>query len=173
MASWPSMLSDQNESSTAAAESLVRRYCGWHIAPVIDEVIVPRPAEAGVLYLPTMRLLEVLAVTVDGVALSEDEIGGLWWDEPGTIERPGYRWPSRPRAVSVTIRHGFDYVEVGDAAELIRNTAERNDLVANGLQRVQVGNRAHSFAHEAGRMHLTPSQKDLLAPFVLGRRARS
>lgn len=167
------MLSSQNMDSAAAAESLVRRYCGWHIAPVVEETVTPRSAEGGVLYLPTMAVVELLGVTVDGEELTADELAGVWWDEVGTVERPGYGWPRRPRAVQVTIRHGYDFADIGDVAELIRNTAERNDAITNGVQRVQVGNRSTSFAHEAGRMHLTPSQKDLLAPYRLGRRARS
>lgn len=171
MARVPSMLDTVNENSLASAESLVRRYCGWHIAPVIEETLTPRPAEGGVLYLPTMKMLELVALSINGRALGRDELDEVWWDETGMLERPG-GWPARPRAVTVTIRHGYELDEVGDVAELIRNTSERNDVVANGLQRVQVGNRSSSFATEAGRMHLTPSQKDLLQPFVLGRGVR-
>lgn len=171
MAALKSMLGPENETSLKSAESLVRRFCGWHIAPNLEQTIIPRPAEGGVLYLPTMAMTELVGITVDGHPLGADELADVWWDSSGMLERPG-GWPRRPRAVVVTIRHGFDMDEVGDVAELIRNTSERNDVVKNGLQRVQVGNRASSFAHEAGRMHLTPSQKDLLAPYVLGRGVR-
>lgn len=171
MAALKSMLGPENEASLKSAESLVRRFCGWHIAPNLEQTIIPRPAEGGVLYLPTMAMTELVGITVDGHPLGADELADVWWDSSGMLERPG-GWPRRPRAVVVTIRHGFDMDEVGDVAELIRNTSERNDVVKNGLQRVQVGNRASSFAHEAGRMHLTPSQKDLLAPYVLGRGVR-
>lgn len=167
----PSMLSAENENSLMSAEQLVRRYCGWHVAPIIDERITPKPAEGGVIYLPTMKMLELLACEINGVELTQEELDEIHWDEGGEVERPG-GWPTRPRSVVLTIRHGFDYDEVGDAAELIRNTAERNDAAVNGISRVQVGNRSTAFAHEAGRMHLTPSQKDLLVPYVLGRAAR-
>lgn len=165
------MLSEANADATNAAEDLVRRYCGWHIAPLIEATIVPRAAEGGVLYLPTMRLVELVGVAIDGAPLPPEQVAEVQWDEAGMLERPG-GWPARPRAVSVQVRHGFDFDEVGDVAALIRHAAQRSAVVTNGLQRVQVGNRSTTFAAESGRLHLTSEQRELLAPYVLGRGVR-
>lgn len=171
MARTPTMLSAANADAAHAAEDLVRRYCGWHIAPLIEETITPRSAEGGVLYLPTMRLVELLGVAIDGVPLPPEQVAEVQWDETGMLERPG-GWPSRPRAVTVQVRHGFDFDEVGDVAALIRNTAERSAIVTHGLQRVQVGNRSTTFDSDSGRLHLTAAQREALAPYVLGRGVR-
>lgn len=85
------------------ATAAVRAFCGWHVAPVVEEDLIidtPRGAE---LLLPTMRLVEVLAATVDG----EDVLPDLEWSAAGML-RNRRGWRRRYRGLSITIRHGFE-----------------------------------------------------------------
>lgn len=159
-----SMLGTEPVDPLVAAEQAVRNYCGWHVAPVVTETVTARPAVAGVIYLPTLKLVDLLSVTVSGTALTADELAEVEWSEDGMLRRPG-GWPKKWRSVVVTISHGYD--DASDAAQLIRDVAERQQIITNGIIGVAVGNRQSRFAAEAGRLHLTPSQKDLLDKYRL------
>lgn len=147
-----------------AAEQAVRRYCGWHVAPVVTETIVARPAVGGIIYLPTLKLVDVLGLKVSGVDLTEDELAAVEWSEDGMLRRPG-GWPHRWRSVVATISHGHD--DASDAAALIREIAARASIVGAGISGVVVGNRQTRFTAGAGHMFLDDQQRRALDPYRL------
>lgn len=87
--------------SWAAAVEAIRGYCGWHIAPVVTEDVVLNGDGGDVLFLPTMRLVSLTAVTSDGTAATD-----LEWSESGMVR--GHRWSSKFRGIAATMTHGHD-----------------------------------------------------------------
>lgn len=83
-----------------AACAAIRTYCGWHIAPVITEDITVDGSGGGIQLLPTLRLLDVAAVTNDGQSVADPQ-----WSESGVIRGA---WTARYRGVTATITHGYE-----------------------------------------------------------------
>src|SRR5699024_4352297 len=79
------------------ATRAVRRYCHWHVAPVVSETIVLDGEGGSLLMLPTLRVQSIEAVRVNGTALDVDD---LEWSEKGMVRRR--RWPNRFRSIEVT-----------------------------------------------------------------------
>lgn len=86
-----------------AATDVVRKYCGWHIAPSL-EVIDGRYqcGERGLIMLNSLHVTAVDSVTVDGRQLDHGEFD---WDECGFITRRHTSWPRDPYAL-VSFTHG-------------------------------------------------------------------
>lgn len=98
----------------AAATSIVRGYCGWHIAPNIAQEFVLDSDGGPVLFVPTLRLTAVDSVVADGVTVDPDELS---WSALGIIRRHAADsvhhwtcWPYGYRKVSLNVHHGYDTV---------------------------------------------------------------
>lgn len=102
----------------AAAES-VRAYCRWHVAPVIEETLVLDGGGARRLILPTLRVVEILSLEVDGHEVDDPE-----WSAAGILFG---RFPDRPRSVKVTMRHGFDECPLG-VGEVVASVARAAEI---------------------------------------------
>ena len=90
-----------------AAQAVIRAYCGWHVAPVIEETVVVDGGWVGdKLFLPSLHVLEVSDVTVNGdeaVDLTTVEVS-----QSGYLRRFGSWWYTYDlRNVSVTMTHGY------------------------------------------------------------------
>lgn len=91
------------EQIDAAVESL-RHLAGWHIWPVReDRVRLDSPGDE-VIFLPTLRLVELQAVRVNGAEVPLEE---LQWSEAGIISWGGRKFPNGWGVVEVEFRHGF------------------------------------------------------------------
>lgn len=90
-----------------AALKAVRRYCGWHVTPVrTDTGLVVDGPGGRLLSLPTLQLVELVAITEDGNAL---DVADLHYSAAGLVrKKSGRSWSHRYGALSVTMRHGFD-----------------------------------------------------------------
>lgn len=97
-----------------AAAAAVRAYAGWHIAPVIEDTLILDGGGARRLILPTLRVVEIVSLEVDGHVIDEPE-----WSASGILWG---RFSDRPRSVKITMRHGFDEAPV-DLVELIAASA--------------------------------------------------
>lgn len=87
-------------SAVVAAADAIRAECGWHIAPVITQTARLR-VEGDLLLLPSLRVLEVLAVAApDGTA-----VPGWVWEGDAAVRMPSAC--RGPRVVDVTFRHGY------------------------------------------------------------------
>lgn len=129
----PSLLPSVSAGDLAAAEAAVRKYCGWHIAPVVEEDFVLDGTGTSSLFVRTLRLVDVIAATVDGVAV--DPLT-LEWSEAGFIRTSGV-WPDRLRSVRLTVSHGFE--SVPDVAAIITAIAARASASPMGVVREQAG----------------------------------
>lgn len=147
------------------AESVVRDYCGWHIAPVRTGATYTTDAPCGRtrLYLPTLQLTGVTDVDIVGSLTTFDATAYTWhtagWIEPS----PGRFWPiSRPGSqLVVTFNHGYATVppSVQGAVQ-----AMAQGLVSNpaALTRQQAGPFVDEF-----RGLLSDGDIAALAPYVL------
>lgn len=82
------------------ASGAIRSYCGWHVAPVETETLVLDGHGGTILDLPTLRLVSLEEVRVQGAVVADPE-----WSSDGTVRG---LWPDRWRSIEVTMRHGFD-----------------------------------------------------------------
>jgi hypothetical protein len=85
------------------AESIVRDFCRWHIAPSVQQQIDVDGSDYVTQVLPTRHVTAVSAVTLDGASLTE----GVHFkvDRIGILRRiDGGRWCGR---LTLTMTHGY------------------------------------------------------------------
>ena len=87
-----------------AVIAAARKYCGWHVTGEQTDTITVDGTGGQVLLLPTLRLVDVLAVTEDDLDLDLDLID---WSARGVLTTHPSRWTRRYRGVTATIVHGF------------------------------------------------------------------
>lgn len=101
--------------TSEVATALVRAWCRWHVAPVIEETLTLDTPEGAAMLLPSLRVVEVTACTLDG----QDILDGLEWSADGMLR---HRFRRKFRALTITIKHGF---EAEEAAPLVDRIASR------------------------------------------------
>lgn len=127
-----------------AASALIRRYCGWHIAPVLVEDVVADGTGARITYLPTLHLLDV-------TALSETSSGGtvtqyippadlpqVQWSRDGFLRKTS-PWTEVLQGITATIEHGYDLAAVPDLTALTCTMAARSMASPFGEKQQTVG----------------------------------
>lgn len=135
---------DETERCLNAALSAARRYCGWHVTPVLedDEVTLDGPGSA-LLVLPTLRLVELTALTEDGADIGLDYVSvsarGLVRKKPGYPGRYSYchGWSAIYGGITATMTHGFTEEQAADWRSAVLSMADRAALdVGGGTPRV-------------------------------------
>ncbi|WP_396902458.1 hypothetical protein [Mycolicibacterium sp.] len=115
-----------NEADLAA----VRRYCGWHVSPVIegDIVTLDGPGSA-LLVLPTLRMSALTKVVENDVEL---DLSTLAWSRRGLVrKKSGALWSCEYGAITVTFTHGFTEEEAADWRRTVQQIADRNARIAS------------------------------------------
>ncbi|MFD4438990.1 hypothetical protein ACFWPK_04330 [Nocardia sp. NPDC058519] len=92
------------DQALEVATSLIRKHCGWHIAPSITATVTVDPTHHPILMLPTTHLTAVATVTELGELVPAEDYD---WSELGHLTRLCGRWGWRPRSVMVTMTHGY------------------------------------------------------------------
>lgn len=113
------------------AVAVVRSYCRWHIAGPRTEMLTLDGRGGTLLQLPTLHLVEVASVTVDGI-----EITDVDWSTNGTLERRAC-WPVKRRSIEVEVTHGHERCPE-DVAGVIASIAQKLPLSTGGAD-VEVG----------------------------------
>lgn len=130
------------ETLLAGASAAVRRYCKWHVTPVVDETMVLDWDGADLLVLPTLRLVDLRSVSVSGVSLDLDQVE---WSHNGELRipagKPGFR------SITVTMRHGFDGAE--DLVQVVQQIVANALASPLGATREQAGQVSVSWATTA------------------------
>lgn len=93
-----------DETAWAAAVAEIRDFCQWHIAPVLPEIVTVDGSGGRLVFLPTLRLVEVTSVTNGGTVL--DPVPDSW-SENGVLE--GGRWSTKRRGIVAEIVHGYEF----------------------------------------------------------------
>ncbi|MFB7798938.1 Gp19/Gp15/Gp42 family protein [Isoptericola sp. NPDC056134] len=104
------------------ATRAIRRYCGWHVAPVLTETVKLDGPGGSLLRLPTLRLVDITVLKEGGV---DQDVESLEWSEKGMIRRRHGCWTDRFRGIEATIEHGFE--DADDVKQIIQQ------VVANAI----------------------------------------
>lgn len=150
----------------AAAEGAIRDYCGWHVAPVIEQTWALDGRCQRRLLLQSKRLLRVLECTSGGVDVTEQVVPG----ESGVIElRGGGTFAAGLQGVVVKVEHGYYPEEVPSIMGLIASLASRlSDSFGNVVQQQVAGGSSVTFF--AGSEHLLSGERAKLEKYrVWGR----
>jgi hypothetical protein len=133
-------LSEADAQARALAE--VQAYCGWHIAPSETETITVDGSGSNVQPLPTLRMTDLLSLSVDGLPVDLTQIE---WSEAGFI-RCDVAQTDRLRGVVVEITHGYDAMPLDVqavvdrfASRLIESDQMSTMLAQVGQVRVALG----------------------------------
>lgn len=111
-----------------AALGMIRDECGWHIAPVLDTTHRLDSDGSRLVVLPTLRLVGVSSVTVDGQPVTDYE-----WSENGMLRLASVP-PRKFGAVEVTMSHGYD-----DMPAIVTAITAALETSEAGPRREQVG----------------------------------
>lgn len=117
----------------AAAEQMVRDYCGWHVAPVVTQTLVLDGSGARSLFVPSLKVLNITDCKVRGVEL---DVSTLEWSGDGFLRRD-CGWPARLRSVELTLEHGFE--SAPSLSEIIKEMAARAMSAVGGRTREAAG----------------------------------
>ena len=112
---------DEVKRMLAAALQVARNHCGWHVSPVkvADTMTVDGP-DSSMLFLPTMKIVELTSVTEDGTDLDVDDIaisagsGPLWRRRLSLRKRSGGWWTDQYSGIEIVMSHGFTEIEAAD-----------------------------------------------------------
>lgn len=105
-----------------AATAAIRNYCGWHIAPVVTEVLTVNGSGSTSLVLPTLRIADITSVEEDGQVLDAD---AYEWSADGWLRK--HCWTRRLRGVKVSLSHGYDDCP-GEIEALIKSLAANSGV---------------------------------------------
>jgi hypothetical protein len=160
------------EPLLAGASAGVRRWCGWHIAPVLEETLTGDGPAGRLLLLPTGRLLAVLEATDGGTVV---DLEGVDFSRSGMVELPrGGTWPwwsGRLGAVSLRVRHGYDLADVPDVAQIVKQLTANALASPMGATREQAGTVSVAWATTApgvsGGLSLLQRDLEILAAFKI------
>lgn len=118
------------------ASAAIRKYCRWHVAPVLEESLTVDGSGADVLELPTARLLSLVEVTDDARPVPVAELDA---SQAGMISRRGGCWSSRFSGVTARVRHGYDLAAVPDIAQIVVQVVSNALASPMGVTREQAG----------------------------------
>lgn len=113
-----------------AALAAAQRYCGWPVKTMTAQVVELVGTGGRRLWLPTMHLTAVTAVTEDGTVLN---VADLRWSQRGELwKASGACWVSGCKLITVTMNHGYATVPdfdkaVEDIATSMAAAANRDD----------------------------------------------
>lgn len=166
-------LAASEEDRLVQAEALVRAYCGWHIAPVKVSTWSLGPTGDTALVLPTLRLVNVLAVVDRLVTLDP---AGYTWDEQGILHLTARSWYSNetlrrfPTRVTVQAEHGYDEPPA-EVTAVVQAVAQRALDNPGSLTRDAVGPFANVYSAsstgQAASLALLIEEKQTLGRYKL------
>lgn len=166
---------DETQRVLDAALTAVRNYCHWHVSPVrTDETLTVDGPNSRTLWLPTKNLLAVHSIIEDDTVVYSDSSGSTtlepYWHTSGRIrKRSAAYWTWKPRAIDVTIDHGYTEAEAADWRGVVLSVADRMSL-STGF--VGAGATMTAGPYSIGAFSLdglfTLEQQDLLARYVWG-----
>lgn len=105
----------------SAALQVARARVGWHVSPVkVNHAMTLDGPNSRILWLPTMKVVEVTSVEEDGNVLDVANISVSVGDGPHQRRRQALRkrgrgwWTAEYGAIELVMTHGFTEVEAAD-----------------------------------------------------------
>lgn len=154
------------EAIVQQVQSAIRSYCGWHVAPSIDETLVLDGRGSRHLWMPSLYVTDVTIVVDEGTTLTSDDYD---WSASGYLERRNGCWSKRPRQVSVTLEHGYEDIPA-DLIGVAVAVAARSNVSPTGAVRQATGPFSldfGSFNGVAGGVALLEHEKAILDRYKL------
>lgn len=150
----------------AAALQAARQFCGWHVAPVIEETLTLDGPGRAALLLPSNRVEEILSLTEDKEPV---DVTTLEVSRMGILRKSnGKAWTRKLGAIEVTLRHGYDQYD--DFAGIVEGVRARAAATGAG----NLSETAGPFSVRRGTQNgevvgipLMMSEKAALAPYRL------
>ena len=113
---------EEVERLLAAALSVARRQCGWHVNPIIeDDTVVIDGPDSVILNLPTRKLVTLTSIAEDDRDVPLSSVRWSAGGPPGILERPvsvrkrsNARWKPYYQCIDVVMTHGYDDDEAAD-----------------------------------------------------------
>lgn len=99
------LMSGDAAASVRQAQRAVRNYCGWHIAPVVTETLKLDGDGSRVLFLPSLKVVDIIAITTAGVPVLPADVDD---SEAGYLELVSGCWSPRAGKTLVTLEHGYE-----------------------------------------------------------------
>lgn len=153
---------DKAAVAVAIASGIVRAYCGWRIDFARESFTVDgNPTR--LLVVPTLRLTDVSAVTVDGVALVDGT--DFTWSGSGLLWTTS-AWTGPARSVVVDVEHGYDPVP-DEVRGVVLAVAARSLVSPSGETRLSTGPFSVAYGATGAAFSLLDSEKDALNPYRL------
>lgn len=149
-----------------AAHGAVRRECGWHVAPILEETLTLDGSGGRALLLPSRRVVELLQVLNDGADVTAD----VDLSAAGVLELQCGSWTRRLGRVSVKLRHGWAPDEVPEVAALIATLAKRGGSSPGIVARQSVNGASVDYVTAGGAplsIPLLADEKRTLDPYRL------
>ncbi len=95
-----------------AALAAARRYCGWHVSPVMEQTVTLDGPGGRVLSLPTLNLVSVAEIDDDGEVLTAADLRVA---RVGSVRKvSGGSWSQDLGSVTVKFTHGYTEAEAAD-----------------------------------------------------------
>lgn len=115
----------------------VRRRCGWHITPVVQETIQLDGTGGEEIILPTLHVVSITSVTENGVVIAGDQ---LEWSTDGYLRKSGGGcWTYKLNGIELIWSHGYAADEVPDLKRMICEVAARVSSSPVGVASESVG----------------------------------
>lgn len=120
-------MADPSSDDVEAATAVARRYCGWPVTLVEDDEMVLDGPGSPVLFLPTLKVVELVSVTENGV---EVDVDTLSVSADGRVRKKDRTcWSGDYSSIEVVVTHG--YAEAPDFDRAVRLIALD---IANGRE---------------------------------------
>ncbi len=156
---------DETQRQLDAALLAAQRYCGWHVAPVLEAEVTLDGTGDYLLVLPTLMLTELTSVTEDGIEL---DLTDLTWSQRGLVaKRSGVRWSQLFSSIVVAMSHGYD--SAPDFEGAILGSIERGAFSSERTARV-IGPFQYTDDASATAGLFTNSERAVLDRYALEKR---
>lgn len=166
---YPNMTDNPTLNATywkKAAQNAIRSYCGWHVAPSVEETLTLDGHGGRILLLPSKHVTNITSIIIN----NEEMLDHATWSKAGTIQFDTNCIPDAPGAIQVTLTHGYEAEEVPEVIELMRVLAKRASQHQSILTSQSVNGSSVSYQTYGGTtlgLSLLNVEKELLAPYKL------
>lgn len=134
------------QAQLTAAGDLVRRECGWHIAPSETDTVTLDSDGSAIQWLPSRYVTAVTVVNDMSSGAPVDITSSVKWRQDGRIYMP-YGFPSGIGVLQVTFTHGYDACPP-DLARVVAGLAAQSPGSA-GIKSASLGSGQVTFVDTA------------------------
>lgn len=124
----------ETQRALDAALARVRRWCGWHVSPVVTETIyLDVPEGSSMLVVPTMKIDTLNTITVGGTAVNVSDVT-YSREAPGILQTKNFLpWGDKLTTsglgqIAINLSHGYAAAEAEDFREAVLQLIDQATL---------------------------------------------